>query len=197
MSSRRRRQRRIRRALVSRVRRRHDWFGEIDLRMLERALRLARHCARAGEVPVGAVVYRGDSIVAEAANARERDSDPTAHAEVVALRDAGRRAGSWRLDECRMAVTLEPCPMCAGALVNARLGRLVFAAHDPKAGACGSLYEIPIDPRLNHRLPVVGGVLALRAAAQLRGFFRSRRRNAGSEDQTAVRDHGPRSPARA
>lgn len=143
--------------------------------MLERALRLARQSARAGEVPVGAVVYRGSTILGEAANAREADSDPTAHAEVVALREAGRRIGGWRLGECRMAVTLEPCPMCAGALVNARVGHLVFGAHDPKAGACGTLYEIPADPRLNHRLVVVGGVLAARAAAQLRSFFRGRR----------------------
>lgn len=171
-----RRVRRRRRALIARLRAMHEWFGDTDLRMMERALQLARSSARAGEVPVGAVVYRGAEILAEAANARESDSDPTAHAEVVALREAGRRLGSWRLSDCRMAVTLEPCPMCAGALVNARMGRLVFAAHDPKAGACGTLYEIPVDPRLNHRLPVAGGVLSRRAAAQLRGFFRERRR---------------------
>jgi len=143
--------------------------------MLERALRAARRAAVQGEVPVGAVIYRGRQVLATAANEREASTDPTAHAEVVALREAGRRLGQWRLAECRIAVTLEPCPMCAGALVNARLGHLVFAAHDPKAGACGTLYEIPADPRLNHRLEVAGGILGHRAVMQLRGFFRARR----------------------
>jgi len=144
--------------------------------MLERALLLARRAALKGEVPVGAVLYRDGEILGEAANEREGDADPTAHAEIVALRRAGRHVGEWRLGGARMAVTLEPCPMCAGALVNARVAQLVFAAHDPKAGACGTLYEIPIDPRLNHRLQVCGGVLHRRAAAQLRGFFAARRR---------------------
>lgn len=143
--------------------------------MLERALRLARRAAIAGEVPVGAVLYRGREILGEAANERETASDPTAHAEVVALRHAGRRTGEWRLIGARMAVSLEPCAMCAGALVNARVDHLVFAAADPKAGACGSLFEIPADGRLNHRLEVCGGPLRRRAAAMLRGFFVSRR----------------------
>lgn len=144
--------------------------------MLERALRLARRAAVKGEVPVGAVLYRDGRILGEAANARETDADPTAHAEVVALRLAARSAGEWRLGGARMAVTLEPCPMCAGALVNARIEKLVFAAADPKAGACGTLYAIPADPRLNHRVEVCGGPLRRRAAAQLRGFFAARRR---------------------
>lgn len=159
--------------------------------MLDRAMRLAADAARRGEVPVGAVVYRGREVIAEASNQREASSDPTAHAEVVALREAGRRVGRWRLSECRMAVSLEPCPMCAGALVNARLGRLVFAAHDPKAGACGTLYEIPEDPRLNHRLEVAGGIRAGRAAAQLRAFFRARRGRGASPNADCSKKSGP------
>lgn len=166
---------RRRRALLARLRQTHPWVEEIDLRMLDRALSLARAAARRGEVPVGAVLYRDGAILGEAANEREGAADPTAHAEVVALRRAGERVGEWRLHGARMAVSLEPCPMCAGALVNARVAHLLFAAHDPKAGACGTLYEIPSDPRLNHRLKVCGGVMQSRAAAQLRMFFAARR----------------------
>lgn len=161
------------------MRRSHPWFGAIDLRMMERALELARHAASKGEVPVGAVIYRDGTILGEAANEREGDADPTAHAEIVALRRAGRKVGEWRLGGARMAVTLEPCPMCAGALVNARVAHLAFAAYDPKAGACGTLYEIPRDTRLNHRMEVCGGILRRRAAAQLRGFFAERRHRSG------------------
>jgi len=142
---------------------------------MQRALELARAAAHAGEVPVGAVIYRGDEIISEAANDREATRDPAGHAELVALRRAGERLGRWRLHDCRMAVTLEPCPMCAGALVNARLGGLVFAAFDPKAGAVGTLYDIPQDVRLNHRLPCAGGLLAPEASGLLRSFFASRR----------------------
>ncbi len=173
--------RRRRRALrewgeLRRVRRAHPWVGPIDLAMLRRALRLAARAARRGEVPVGAVVYRGREVIAEAANDREATGDPTGHAEVVALREAGRRLGAWRLSGTRLAVTLEPCPMCAGALVNARVDHLVFSAYDPKAGACGTLFEIPCDERLNHRLLVAGGVYKARAVRQLRSFFGARRR---------------------
>jgi tRNA(adenine34) deaminase len=149
--------------------------GSIDVRMMERALELAAHAAGEGEVPVGAVLFRGGEILGEAANARERDNDPTAHAEIVAIRSAARRTGSWRLDGCTLAVTLEPCPMCAGALVNARVARVVFGARDPKAGACGTLLDICRDPRLNHRLEVAEGVLADRCAALLTSFFAARR----------------------
>jgi tRNA(adenine34) deaminase len=145
------------------------------MRMMERALELAAHAARAGDVPVGAVIYRDGEIVAEAANARERDADPTAHAEIVAVRAAAGTLGTWRLDGCSIAVTLEPCPMCAGALVNARLSRVVFGARDPKAGACGTLMDICRDARLNHRLEVVQGVLADRCAGLLTSFFAARR----------------------
>ncbi len=147
----------------------------LDMAMMERALRLAAQAADAGEVPVGAVVYRGDEVLGEAANARERDADPTAHAEIAAIRAAAREVGSWRLDGCSLAVTLEPCPMCAGALVNSRIGRVVFGARDPKAGACGTLMDICRDARLNHRLEVLEGVLADRCSALLTSFFSARR----------------------
>lgn len=163
------------RAWLGRLRAEHDWLDACDLRMMQRALELARTAAINGEVPVGAVIYRGDEVVAEAANDREATRDPAGHAELVALRRAGERLGRWRLHDCRMAVTLEPCPMCAGALVNARLAGLVFGAHDPKAGAVGTLYDIPRDTRLNHRLPCAGGMLAPEAIGLLRKFFQDRR----------------------
>ena len=153
----------------------HPEVESIDLQMMERAIELARSAAGANEVPVGAVVYRGDQIVAEAANNREATGDPTGHAELVALRLAGERLNSWRLEGCSMAVTLEPCPMCAGALVNARLEKLVFGAYDAKAGACCSLFDIPADGRLNHRVEMIGGVEEERCAELLRSFFRRRR----------------------
>ena len=145
------------------------------MRMMKRAIELARRAALSGEVPIAAVVYRGEEILGEAANNREAHADPTGHAEIVAIREAGRRIGEWRLEGCSMAVTLEPCPMCAGALVNARLGRLVYGATDPKAGACETLYRIPGDVRLNHRVEMVGGVLAPECVELLRAFFRERR----------------------
>jgi tRNA(adenine34) deaminase len=154
---------------------RHPGVDALDLRMMDRAIELARAAAGNDEVPVGAVVYRGDEIIAEAANNREATGDPTGHAELVALRLAGERLGTWRLDDCSMAVTLEPCPMCAGGLVNARLGRLIYGAFDPKAGACCTLYEIPTDRRLNHRVEIIGGVEEARCAELLKAFFRRRR----------------------
>ena len=153
----------------------HPEVESIDLQMMERAIELARSAAGANEVPVGAVVYRGDRIISEAANNREATGDPTGHAELVALRLAGERLNSWRLEGCSMAVTLEPCPMCAGALVNARLEKLVFGAYDAKAGACCSLFDIPADGRLNHRVEMIGGVEEERCAELLRSFFRRRR----------------------
>jgi tRNA(adenine34) deaminase len=128
-----------------------------------------------GDVPVGAVVVVGDRVVARRHNERERTGDPTAHAEILALRDAAGVIGRWRLDEATLVVTLEPCAMCAGALVAARVARLVFGAADPKAGACGSLYNLCVDPRLNHELPVTPGVLGEQAAALLDVFFGERR----------------------
>ena len=149
----------------------HPELDTIDLQMMERAIELARSAASDDEIPVGAVIYRGEEIIAEAANNREATGDPTGHAELVALRIAGKRLGSWRLEGCSMAVTLEPCPMCAGALVNARVPRVVYGCDDPKAGALRSLYQLGEDSRLNHRYQVVSGVLAEGCSRQLSAFF--------------------------
>jgi tRNA(adenine34) deaminase len=141
------------------------------------ALRAAARAADSDDVPVGAVVLDPDGVeIASAANRREADDDPTAHAEVLALREAARVRGSWRLDGCTLVVTLEPCTMCAGALVLARVSRLVYGAADPKAGAAGSLWDVVRDRRLNVRPEVVGGVLEAECGAVLRDFFAARRR---------------------
>jgi tRNA(adenine34) deaminase len=139
------------------------------------ALAQAREAGDAGEVPVGAVVVAAGTVVARAGNRRERTGDPTAHAELVAIREAAASAGGWRLSDATVYVTLEPCPMCAGALVAARVGRLVFGAPDPKAGACGSLYNLCVDPRLNHEVDVVPGVLATECGQVLSDWFAGRR----------------------
>ena len=140
------------------------------------ALDEARLATATGDVPVGAVVVDADGVVVgRGHNAREALGDPTAHAEVVALREAAARAGSWRLDGATLVVTLEPCTMCAGALVLARVARLVYGAVDEKAGAVGSLWDVVRDRRLNHRPEVVAGVLADEAAEELRSFFRTHR----------------------
>jgi tRNA(adenine34) deaminase len=127
------------------------------------------------DVPVGAVVLRDGKVIARRHNEREKIGDPTAHAEILALRDAAEATGSWRLDGTTLVVTLEPCVMCAGALVAARVDRVVFGAVDPKAGACGSLYNVPADPRLNHQVEVVAGVQADEASRLLTRFFALRR----------------------
>jgi tRNA(adenine34) deaminase len=142
---------------------------------MEVALEEARLAMAHGDVPVGAVVLVNDEVVARRHNERELTGDPTAHAEILALRGAAATTGSWRLGEATLVVSLEPCVMCAGAAVAARLRRLVFAAADPKAGACGSLYNVCADPRLNHEVALLGGVEAERAAEMLEGFFRDRR----------------------
>jgi len=147
-----------------------------DEEAMELALGEARAAAEAGEVPVGAVVVdRDGTVLARRHNERERTGDPLAHAELLALRDAATALGGWRLSEATLVATLEPCPMCAGAMWAARLGRLVFGAFDPKAGAAGSLYNLCVDPRLNHELPVTPGVRADEAAALLSAFFAGRR----------------------
>jgi tRNA(adenine34) deaminase len=140
--------------------------------MMRRALEEAARAAELGEVPVGAVVARGEEILAVAHNERETTKDPTAHAELLALRRAARKLGTWRLIGCTLYSTLEPCPMCAGSLHAARVGRLVYATPDPKAGAAGSLYDLPADTRLNHTYPYTVGVLQLESAALLRAFFK-------------------------
>ncbi len=140
------------------------------------ALELARAAPAHGDVPVGAVVVTaGGEVVGTGANDREGAGDPTAHAEVLALRAAAAALGSWRLTGCTLVVTLEPCTMCAGALVLARVDRVVYGAADPKAGAVGSLWDVVRDRRLNHRPEVVGGVLAEQCSAVLRAFFEDRR----------------------
>lgn len=153
---------------------------------MERALQQARAAEAHGDVPVGAVVVRDGAVIAEGRNVRERDQDPTGHAEIVAVRAAATALGSWRLDGCALYVTLEPCTMCAGALVLARLPLLVYGASDPKAGATGSLYNLVQEPRLNHRVDIVGGVLADECGAVLQRFFRARRVKSPAEPGAAT-----------
>ncbi len=148
---------------------------EQDRRHMQDALQQARRALESEDVPVGAVVVHRGRIIGRGYNQREKLHDPTAHAEMLALTAAAEHLRQWRLDDCTLYVTLEPCAMCAGALVLARVARLVYGATDPKAGACGSLYQITEDPRLNHRLETVGGVLADEAAELLRAFFQHRR----------------------
>ena len=139
------------------------------------AVALARRAAELGEAPVGCVIVSEGRIIGRGHNLREAEADPTAHAEIVALRAAARELGRWRVTPATCYATCEPCPMCAGALVNARVDRLVYGCADPKAGACGTLYNIASDPRLNHRLEVRSGVRADECAALLSAFFRERR----------------------
>ena len=146
-----------------------------DVAAMRLALDQARLAAELGEVPVGSVVVRDGLLIASAHNLREALADPTAHAERLALTMAGQALGTWRLEGCSLFSTLEPCPMCAGAIVQARVARLVFGAFDPKAGACRSLYRIADDPRLPHRAVVVGGLLADDCGELLTDFFRVRR----------------------
>ena len=145
--------------------------GETDERYVRVALELAEEAARAGDVPVGAVVTFTDAIVGRAGNRTLRDQDPTAHAEVLAIRAAAKTLGTWRLTGCSLYVTLEPCAMCAGAIVLARIDRVVFGAWDDKAGMAGSVADLLRHPRLNHRPEVRGGVLAEEAARSLQAFF--------------------------
>lgn len=142
---------------------------------MTQALEQAREALEHDDVPVGAVVVQAGQLVAAAHNRRESDADPTAHAEILALRQAAATLGSWRLDGCALYVTLEPCSMCAGAMVLARLPELVYGTADPKAGAAGSLFDLVREPRLNHQVAVTGGLLAEDCAALLTRFFRARR----------------------
>ncbi len=149
--------------------------AERDERMMAIALEEARGASSWGDVPIGAVVTKDEEVLSRAGNAREREQDPTAHAEILALRGASERLSMWRLEGCTLYVTLEPCAMCAGALVLARVDRLVFGAKDDKAGFAGSLGDLVRDPRLNHAVEVESGVLAEECGAILREFFRERR----------------------
>ncbi len=148
---------------------------ERDLELMRLALREAEAAFARSEVPVGCVIVRGDDVIGRGFNRREIDGDPTLHAEMVAIAEAAATTEGWRLDGTTLYVTLEPCAMCAGAIVLARIDRLVFGAADPKAGAVGSLYDIPRDDRLNHRVEVIEGVLADESGELLRRFFRGRR----------------------
>jgi tRNA(adenine34) deaminase len=144
-----------------------DWMAQ--------ALELAREAARRGEVPVGALLVRDDAVLGRGGNAPIAHNDPTSHAEIVALREAGRVLGNYRLPGCTLYVTLEPCAMCAGAILHARLARLVYGASDPKTGACGSVVDLFAEPRLNHHTRVTGGVAADACASLLSEFFAARR----------------------
>jgi tRNA(adenine34) deaminase len=150
-------------------------FEAFDVAMMTQALELAREAAEMGEVPVGAVIVRDGQILAKAYNLRETLKDPTAHAERVALTLAAQALGDWRLEDCTLYVTLEPCVMCAGAIVLSRIERLVYGTSDPKAGACRSLYRLLDDPRLNHRVRQTAGVLAFESGLLLSHFFQEKR----------------------
>lgn len=151
-------------------------FSDFDLSMMREALSEADLALREGELPVGCVIARNGEIIARGRNARERTLDPTAHAEIVALRRAAQAIGDWRLEGCTLYVTLEPCPMCAGAISQARVARLVYGASDPGQGCAGSLYRIPEDPAFSHFCPSDGGALANECRALLDAFFAARRR---------------------
>ena len=152
-----------------------DSNGTRDLEFMNEALTEARTAAAAGEVPVGAVVVLDDRIIARAGNRTIRDCDPTAHAEIVALREAARVANNYRLSGATLYVSIEPCAMCAGAMIQARIARLVYGADDPKGGAVRSCFEVLSNPRLNHQVEVTSGVLGAESAALLQSFFAARR----------------------
>lgn len=167
-----------------------------DERFMRLALEQAELAAQIGEVPIGAVVVCDGKVVAAAHNRRETDADPSAHAEFSALVAAARRLGRWRLTGCTVYVTLEPCLMCAGLMVNARIDRCVYGAPDPKGGALGTLYDVSRDPRLNHAFEVVAGVLQDECADQLRSFFRRRRAEARAAKAARAADGFPPDPIR-
>ncbi|MGC3976307.1 MAG: tRNA adenosine(34) deaminase TadA [Nitrospira sp.] len=153
----------------------HD---DLDRQFMQEALSLAREASLTGEVPIAALLVRDGVVITRAHNLRETVQDPTAHAELLVIRDAAKQMNSWRLTESTLYVTLEPCCMCIGAIVLARIPRLVFGALDPKAGACGSVMDIPPEPKLNHRVDVVGGLCAEESQALLQEFFRGLRKEA-------------------
>ncbi|MBW4580876.1 MAG: tRNA adenosine(34) deaminase TadA [Tildeniella nuda ZEHNDER 1965/U140] len=162
---------------------------------MERAIALAQSAGDAGDVPVGAIIVGANGqAIAEAENRRERDHDPTAHAEILALRMAGRALGSWHLTQCTLYVTLEPCSMCAGALVLARLGRLVYGADDPKAGAVRSVLNLPDSACSNHHLSVLGGILETPCRQQLQSWFALRRSRSASDHSARSHDQNQLMP---
>lgn len=155
-----------------------------DQYWMRRALALAQRAAQAGEVPVGALLVRGAELIGEGWNQPIGASDPTAHAEIVALRAAAARIGNYRLVDSTLYVTLEPCPMCAGAMIHARVARVVFGAADPRAGAAGAVFDLLRSPALNHRAEVTGGILAEECGTLLRAFFRARRAGSALAEST-------------
>ena len=152
-----------------------DEIAEVDAAFMRQALVLAEHAATLGEVPVGAVVVHNGAVIGHGFNQPITSSDPTTHAEIVALRDAATQLANYRLVDCTLYVTLEPCAMCVGAMLHARLARVVWGAAEPKSGACGSVINLPAEPKLNHHTEFAGGVLAAESGAILRAFFRQRR----------------------
>ncbi|TDB38221.1 MAG: nucleoside deaminase [Actinobacteria bacterium] len=153
---------------------------DADTMYMRMALDEARLAAEKGEVPIGAVIVCDGAVVARAHNTREIDNDPTSHAELIAIRDAAAKLGRWRLSDCTVYATLEPCPMCAGAMHQARIDRLVYGAPDPKAGAVGTLYDLSSDDRLNHRFAVTSGILSEESSSMLKKFFEQLRANRGN-----------------
>ncbi|MCC7192916.1 MAG: nucleoside deaminase [Phycisphaeraceae bacterium] len=162
--------------------------SDTDIKMMRIALQHAHAAADMGEVPVGAVIYRGNEILAEGHNLRETTQDPVAHAEMLVLKAAAQKVNSWRLDDCSMAVTLEPCPMCAGAIINARLSKLVYGALDPKMGCVDSLYHLVTDLRFNHRVSVIPNVIADECGRVLKEFFKHRRSDSPPPKPYPTRD---------
>ena len=154
---------------------------EQDQHFMRLALTEASRATSVGEVPIAAILVQNSAVLASAHNLRESWQDPTAHAEMLVIRQGAEQLTSWRLTDTTLYVTLEPCPMCAGAIVQSRIARLVFGAWDPKAGACGSLFDIPADRRLNHRVEVVGGIFEQESQSLLQNFFRLKRQGAAPE----------------
>ncbi len=159
-----------------------------DSRYMELALQQAALAPRVGEVPIGAVLVHNHKVIAAAHNHREICQDPTAHAEMIVIRQAAERLRTWRLTHTTLYVTLEPCPMCAGAIVQSRIARLVFGAWDPKAGACGSIFDIPAERRLNHRVRVMGGLHERESRELLQEFFRAKRGHFSDRDSLSTPD---------
>lgn len=154
-----------------------------DVHYMELALQQAEHAPQVGEVPIGAVLVYRNEVIAAGHNYREISQDPTAHAEMIVIRKAAEQLKTWRLTDTALYVTLEPCPMCAGAVVQARIARLVFGAWDPKAGACGSVIDIPAERRFNHRVQVTGGLLDQKSRTVLQKFFQAKRGNGSEGDR--------------
>jgi tRNA(adenine34) deaminase len=160
----------------------NEYLLDLDIAFMQQALELAKQAGEAGEVPVGAIVVKEGEVIGRGSNAPIGTSDPTAHAEIMAMRDAARHLGNYRLVDCTLYVTLEPCAMCSGAIQHARIARLVYGANDPKTGACGSVINLMDEPKLNHHTEVTHGVLAKEAGALLSGFFSARRKKAISNN---------------